>query len=191
MIYSALGINYEMSIFTHQCLESVSICVMCTSYIRDLLEKNILGVSQLDLKQNKMVREALTICYFSQIWYYLTDRLIVICDMIKQNQSKVGDTQFWVFYIILNYTTWATYYWKPHQNRTCSSRDMSKCRFWKTMGNKRNCFQWAIIKSILLTNNWFSLIISHIFKNLSDSTLYKETWSPTQQPTHYSNASCK
>ncbi len=37
---------------------------------------------------------------------------------------------------------------KPHQNRTLSSRDMSKHTFWKTIGKKRSCFLWWTIAYI-------------------------------------------
>ncbi len=70
---------------------------------------------------------------------------VCICDIIKQNQSQVGDIQFWVFYMILNNNTEATFCWKPHQNWTFSSGDMSKCRSSKTIGNTRSCFIWWAI----------------------------------------------
>ena len=50
----------------------------------------------------------------------------IICDMIKGNESHVGNVQFWVFntiYLsILNPTFWS----KPHYNPKSCSRDMSK-----------------------------------------------------------------
>ena len=82
--------------------------VLCIEPIRE-------GVRKLAIIDRKCIR--LCSSRGSQV-------MLQICDMIKQNQSKVSDIQFWVFCMILNY----------------SSRDMIKCRFWKTMGNKRSCF---------------------------------------------------
>ena len=54
----------------------------------------------------------------------------------------------------------ATFCWKPHKYRTFSSRDMGKCRFEKQETIKFVFFDGLyILKPILPTNDWFSLII--------------------------------
>ncbi len=69
--------------------------------------------------------------------------LIYSVYVIWSSKFSLMSVQFWVFYMILNYKLHLC--WKPHQNWAFSSRGMSKCRFWKAIGNKRSCFLWWII----------------------------------------------
>ena len=65
--------------------------------------------------------------------------LFYICDTIKGNDSHVGNIQFWFFIInhlsILNATFWS----KPHLNRTFGCRDMNILWSLKTIKNIRIC----------------------------------------------------
>ena len=48
-----------------------------------------------------------------------------ICDMIKGNESLVGNIQFWDFNIIYLHISNPTFWSIPHYNPTSGSRDMS------------------------------------------------------------------
>ncbi len=58
-----------------------------------------------------------------------------------------------------------------------SSKDMNKCRFWKTIRKQTKLFSVMdyILKSVLPTNDWFSLIISHMFPYMNHLAL--SDWS--------------
>ena len=63
---------------------------------------------------------------------------IVICGVIKQNQSEVGQIQFSFFKVTVCTIFTATFYREPHWNWSIDSKDMSSWRMPKTIGNKRH-----------------------------------------------------
>ena len=62
-----------------------------------------------------------------------------ICDMIKGNESHVGNIQFWFFSINHLYIKNATFWSKPHLNRTSGCGDTNILWSLKTIKNIRMC----------------------------------------------------
>ena len=88
--------------------------------------------------------------------------------MIKGNESHVGNIQFWFFnnnhLPIKNATFWS----KPHLNRTSGCRDMDNSVKFKNNVKHKNLSHLLACnsKSIFPTSDSFSLIMSHIYRSV-------------------------
>ena len=89
---------------------------------------------------------------------------VYICDTIKGNESHIGNIQFWFFKINHLSIKSATFWSKPHLNRTYGCRDMNNSVKFKNNVKNKNLSPLLACnsKSIFSTSNSLPFIMSYI-----------------------------
>ena len=113
-------------------------------------------------------------CMWLSIFHSVRRNTGVICDVIKQNESEVGQIRFSFLWLIVYIIYKATFYNRPHWNWSIGSKDMCRWRVAKTILNKQIiCFVSLYLK-ISTNSDSCCLITSHMwhkFKN-GDSNIW-------------------